>query len=101
MRFVPTIFSPTAAPTTRAVESLTGVHGVKNVHEEVELTSVTLSTEARQQQGSQRQLPEEERRKACRRLNIHKVPVELRTGDDRRRINLLEGGIAEHIDEEA
>jgi len=62
---------------------------------------VTLSTEARQQQGSQWQLPEEERRKACRRLNMHKVPVELRTGDDRRQINLLAGGIAEHIDEEA
>jgi hypothetical protein len=101
MRFVPTINPPTATPTTRAVKGLTGIHVVKHVHEEVEPTSVTLSTEARQRQGSRQQLPDEERRKTCRRLNIQKVPVELRTGDDRRQVNLLEGGIAEHIDEEA
>ena len=101
MRFVPTINPSAAKPTTRAVKALTAVHAVKPVHEEVEPTAVVLSAEARERQEAERHLPQEERRKTCRRINMQKVPVELRTGDDRRQVNLLEGGIAEHIDEEA
>lgn len=101
MRFVPTINPPAATPTTRAVKGLTAVHAVKPIHEEVEPTAVVLSAAARERQEAEQHLPQEERRKACRRINNQKVPMELRTGDDRRQINLLAGGIAEHIDEEA
>jgi hypothetical protein len=45
-------------------------------------------------------LPLEERRKACRRIHHQKVLIELRSGLDRRRHNLLAGGVVDHIDEE-
>ncbi len=101
MRFVPTINPPAATPTSRAVKGLTATHAVKPIHEEVEPTAVVLSVEARERQDAEQHLPHEEKRKACRRIQNQKVPIELRTGQDRRQINLLAGGIAEHIDEEA
>lgn len=102
MRFVPTINPPDAPPTSRAVKGLAAVHAVKPIHEEVEPTSVTLSIEARERQGSEEQhLPQEDRRKACRRIHNQKVLIELRSGLDRRRHNLMEGGTPDHIDEEA
>lgn len=101
MRFTPTILPPAATPTTRAVKGLTATHAVKPVHEDLELTSVTLSNEARQQPGTRQHLPQEDRRKACRRIHNQKVLIELRSGHDRRQHNLMEGGTADHIDEEA
>ncbi|MDD2700582.1 MAG: hypothetical protein PHH36_05025 [Sideroxydans sp.] len=101
MRFVPTINPPAATPTTRAVKGLTSVHALKPVHEEVEPTSVTLSAEANERQEAERHLPQEDRRKACRRIHNQKVLIELRSGLDRRRHNLFEVGTSDHIDEEA
>ncbi|GAB5605654.1 hypothetical protein [Sideroxyarcus sp. TK5] len=100
MRFTPTILPTTATPTTRAVKSLTGTHAVKPVHEELETVAVTLEAEAQHDSG-QTSLPQEDRRKACRRIHHQKVLVELRSGLDRRKHNLFAGGVAEHIDEEA
>ena len=101
MRFTPTILPATATPTTRAVKGLTGIHAVKPAHvEEAEPTAVTLSPET--QHGLHRQgLPAEDRRMACRRIHNQKVLIELRSGLDRRRHNLMESGTADHIDEEA
>lgn len=101
MRFVPTINPPTATPTSRAVKGLRLVHAVKPIHEDVEPTAVTLSAEARHQQEPEHHLPQEDRRKACRRIHNQKVLIELRSGLDRRQHNLMEGGKADHIDEEA
>ncbi|MBI5007178.1 MAG: hypothetical protein HZB95_08615 [Nitrosomonadales bacterium] len=44
------------------------------------------------------ELPAEDRRKACRRMQHLPVLVELRSGVERRRHNLFEGGVDEHID---
>lgn len=101
MRFVATIHPSAAKPATRAVKGLIAVHAVKPMHEQLGSTPVTLSSEARERQQSAQQLPQEDRRKACRRINNRKVPVELRSGLDRRKYNLFAGGVAEHIDEEA
>ncbi|HEX5336889.1 MAG TPA: hypothetical protein VFW53_00450 [Gallionella sp.] len=43
---------------------------------------------------------QEERRKACRRVNRQPLPLDLRSRVDRRHHNLLEGDVVEHIDEE-
>lgn len=99
MRFTPTILPTTATPTTRAVKGLTSTHAVKPVHEELEATAVTLGAEA-QHDAAHTQLPQEDRRKACRRIHHQKVLVELRSGLDRRKHNLFAGGATEHIDEE-
>ncbi|GAB1235098.1 hypothetical protein [Ferrigenium sp. UT5] len=101
MRFAPSINPPAATPTSRAVRGLTSVHAVKPLHEEVEPTVVTLSANAREQQGAEQPLPQEDRRKACRRIHNQKVLIELRSGLDRRLRNLMEGGTSDHIDEEA
>ena len=45
--------------------------------------------------------PDADRRLACRRIRQQKVLIELRSGGDRRQHNLLQGGIADHIDERA
>jgi hypothetical protein len=43
----------------------------------------------------------EERRKLCRRVTHQAVLIELRSGIDRRRHDLREGAVADHIDETA
>ncbi len=101
MRFVPTINPPAATPTSRAVKGLSATYAVKPIHEEVEPTVVTLSSEAHERENAEQQLPEEERRKACRRIQNQKVPLELRSEHDRRRQNQLDERMTDHIDEEA
>jgi hypothetical protein len=44
------------------------------------------------------ELPAEDRRMTCRRMQHLPVLVELRSGGDRRRRNLFEGGADEHVD---
>jgi len=99
MRFTPTILPATATPTTRAVKGLTDIHAVKSVHaRDPESQSVEPHPEV---QGEHPNIPLVDRRKACRRIHNQKVLIELRSGLDRRRHNLMEGGTADHIDEEA
>ncbi len=103
MRFTPTILPVAATPISRAVKSLSSVHAVKPVHARdpeslpVEPHSDVHGDHPHKQEG----LPFEDRRKACRRIHNQKVLIELRSGLDRRRHNLVEGGTPDHIDEEA
>lgn len=98
MQFVPSIPPATTSPATRPVKELTGVEVVKPVHPR-EPESARLKHEVESAPYPQKGLPDEERRKACRRIHNQKVLIELRSGLDRRRHNLLAGGIADHIDE--
>jgi len=100
MQFVPSIPHATAAPATRAVKGLTGVQAVQPAHPR-EPESAPLQYEVAPAPYPQERLPVEERRKACRRIHNQKVLIELRSGLDRRRHNLLAGGTADHIDEKA
>ncbi len=104
MRFTPTILPATATPTTRAVTSLTSTHAVKPVHaRDPDATPEHPHFEAHDEhhpKPKQQGLPFEDRRKACRRIHHQKVLIELRSGLDRRQHNLIEGGAAEHIDEQ-
>ncbi|MBA3023640.1 MAG: hypothetical protein KJ572_00915 [Gammaproteobacteria bacterium] len=99
MRFTPTILPATATPTTRAVKGLTDIHAVKPVHaRDPESLSVETHPEVQDEHPN---IPLVDRRIACRRIHNQKVLIELRSGLDRRRHNLMEGGTADHIDEEA
>ncbi|MBU0688398.1 MAG: hypothetical protein KJ850_08630 [Gammaproteobacteria bacterium] len=101
MRFVPTILPVAATPTSRAVKSLSNVHAVKPVHarDPEALPDALHSEEHGDHPHKQEGLPFEDRRKACRRIHNQKVLIELRSGLDRRRHNLVEGGPSDHIDE--
>jgi hypothetical protein len=98
MRFTPTILPTTATPTTRAVKGLTDIHAVKPVHAR---DPESLPEPHPEVQGEHPNIPLVDRRIACRRIHNQKVLIELRSGLDRRRHNLMEGGTADHIDEEA
>lgn len=101
MQLIPAIQSPAATPATREVKALSGVHAVKPVQvEDAAPTAVAPGLHA-QYQGKQSGLPAEDRRKTCRRSGNQKVLLELRSGLDRRQHDLLAGGAAEHIDEQA
>jgi hypothetical protein len=103
MRFTPTITPAPATPTTRAVKGLVDVHATKAVHpSEAELpqTEGGGGHAGGQSPRTAPDLPLEDRRKACRRIHHQKVLVELRSGLDRRRHNLMAGSVVDHIDEE-
>jgi hypothetical protein len=103
MRFTPTITPAPATPTTRAVKGLVDVHATKAVHpSEAELpqTEGSVGHAGGRSPRAEVHLPFEDRRKACRRIHHQKVLIELRSGLDRRRHNLLAGGVVDHIDEE-
>ncbi len=100
MQFVPSIPPATTSPATRPVKELTGVQAVKPVHPR-EPESAPLRHEVVPAAYPQGSLPAEDRRKACRRIRNQKVLIELRSGLDRRQHNLMEGGVADHIDEKA
>lgn len=105
MRFASSI--PPATPTTepRQVASLIGVHAVKPVQEraqpEVESAAAREEALRRIEEQQRRNLPAQDRRKYCRRAQNLPVLVELRSGVDRRRHNLFEGGADKHVDVEA
>ncbi len=108
MRYVPSIPSTTASPTTRQVKGLSAAQAVKPVfpREQPVLPHVEPRAVQREpmrpvEQQEHRIVPFEDRRKACRRVSHMPVLVELRSGIDRRRHNLREGDITEHIDESA
>ena len=108
MRYVPSIQSTTASPTTRQVKGLSAAQAVKPVFPREQLVlpyaephSVHQELVHPVRQQEHRAVPFEDRRKACRRVSHLPVLVELRSGIDRRRRNLREGDITEHIDETA
>lgn len=106
MRFVPSVSPPTTSPDTRTVRGLSATHAIKPVHPLEQPVPYVENNAARQQtvnpvERQYRNVPQEDRRKACRRVHHQHVLIELRSGIDRRHHNLLEGDVAEHIDETA
>lgn len=105
MRIVPSLPPVTKSPNTRQVGGLTAIHSVKAVHlpeqsvpnvehQSVQQEAARLAELQRHHEG-----PFEERRKVCRRVKHQPVPEELRSGIERRRHNLREGDVVDHIDE--
>ena len=111
MRYVSSIPVVTVSPNTRQVTALSAIQAVKTVHAPLmPLTNIELNLEHRsvmipvveQQQHRDnpvRDNPVKDRRKFCRRVKHQAVLVELRSGIDRRRHNLRDGDVVEHIDE--
>jgi hypothetical protein len=107
MRFVSSLPPVTTSPDTRQVGGLTAIHSVKAVQlQEQSVPKVehqTTQEEAARLAELQRhrEAPFVDRRKFCRRVKHQPVLEELRSGVERRRHNLREGDLVEHIDEEA
>jgi hypothetical protein len=107
MRYVPSIASTRPSPVARQVRGLTATQAVKPVYPREQPAPPAGHLEPHQEAVSsaqprqQRAVTFEDRRKTCRRVSHHPVLVELRSGFDRRRRNLREGDIVEHIDEKA
>jgi hypothetical protein len=103
MRYVTSISPATTSPNTRQVMGLSAAQAVKPVHsQEHPVPYVEHHEDAyRVLPQSHPNIPAEDRRKACRRVNHLPVLIELRSGIDRRHHNLREGDVAEHIDIEA
>jgi hypothetical protein len=106
MRYVPSIPPATTSPNTRQVRRLSAAQSVRPVspREQPDLPYVDRQhhhqeTEQPVERPHQREAPAEDRRKTCRRVSQQPVLVELRSGTERRRHNLREGDIVEHIDE--
>jgi len=107
MRFVPSIPSVPTSPDTRHVMGLAATHAVKPIHPS-EQTVPHIERHAPHQAAvhgleslQHREMPMEDRRKACRRISHYPVLIELRSGIDRRHHTLRESDVVEHIDEEA
>ncbi|OIR17331.1 hypothetical protein GALL_23560 [mine drainage metagenome] len=107
MRYVPSLPPVTTSPYTRQVKGLSAAQAVKPVYPREQPESYVAPQATHQaaagvqQQPPRRVQPFEDRRKACRRVSHQPVLVELRSGIDRRRHNLREGDMVEHIDEQA
>jgi hypothetical protein len=90
------------------VRALSSVQAVKPVHTPEQVIPYIAVITAHQgatlpqvDSYPKKDVPAEDRRKLCRRVSHQAVLIELRSGIDRRRHNLREGVIAEHIDETA
>ena len=105
MRYVSSIPPVSTSSNTRQVRALSAVQGVKPVHVPeqvipyVELSTIHQGAVPIVEQQKKRDIPLEDRRKVCRRVSRQAVLIELRSGIDRRRQNLRDGGATEHIDE--
>jgi len=103
MRYVNSISPAPTSPNTRQVMGLSAAHGLTSVHPHTKPPADEGHHENEHRIGSQvpSDVPVEDRRKACRRVNHQAVLIELRSGVDRRHHNLREGDVADHIDIEA
>lgn len=103
MRFSDNLPPLTPAPTGKRVQELLAVHAVNPVRAREHAADQTGSAQETQASrgGAVHEYQGTERRLACRRIRQQMVLIELRSGRDRRQHNLLQGGIADHIDEEA
>ncbi len=101
MRFNDNLPAVTPVPASNLVPGLSAVHAVKPVHAR-EPGADQSESQPDHEQGAANNMPvppATERRLACRRIHQQNVLIELRSELDRRRQNLLQGGIADHIDE--
>ena len=105
MRFVSSLPPVTTGPNTRQVGGLKRINAVKPIQTDEKAVPTVENKTARQEpetlvgQLYQRAEPFQDRRKACRRVTRQAVLVELRSGMDRRRRNLRESDLVDHIDE--
>jgi hypothetical protein len=104
MRVVPSIPPVRTNTEPRQVKGLSATYGVKMIHTE-EPAVLANSAHREESHPLEQLLPQatnfEDRRKVCRRVNHLPVLIELRSGVERRRHNLLDGDATEHIDETA
>lgn len=105
MRYAPSLPPATTATEPRQVASLIGIRAVKPVQTraqpEVESATAREETMRHIEEQQRRNLPPQDRRTYCRRVQNLPVLVELRSGVERRRHNLFESGSDEHVDVEA
>lgn len=106
MRYVSSIPPATVDIGGREVKELAGTRAVKPVQPHASEVRVVMQRKQHEsprkvEQHEWHEVRQEERRLACRRVSHLPVLVELRSGVDRRRHNLREGDIVEHIDEKA
>lgn len=106
MRYVSSIPPVSTSSGTRQVRALSSVHAVKPVHTREQVIPYIPAIKAHQEPTvlldeilKKRVATFEDRRKLCRRVTHQTVLIELRSGIDRRRHNLREGAVADHIDE--
>lgn len=109
MRYVSVDTSPATIVTGDELKPVAGTHPVRPVaarvnravvvrHYKAYLPNRQPLASAEQGEAGRRASPEQERRKAARRLRQLPVLLELRSGLDQRRHNQREGDIVEHID---
>ncbi len=105
MRYVNSVSAPSASLNSHQVSRTAAASAIKPVAAREppasEVEHQQHLTQAVYHLKPATQLPQEDRRKACRRVKHLPVLVELRSGIDRRHHNLLEGDVVEHIDIEA
>lgn len=101
MRYVSSILSAYAGFGIREMKDMVDMRAVTPVQprEPVVQAAVPHRQHEHQLQYERREAQQEERRRACRRVSYQPVLIELRSGVERRRHNLREGDIVEHIDE--
>jgi hypothetical protein len=114
MKYVPSLPPPASVPTDRwENDGLTAVRPVKPVQERSLPPLIFHRRPRRQAEPEAEPVPAgevekrhatplpEERRSCCRRTLHQTIPMELRSGTDRRRHNQRKTDSTEHIDEEA
>jgi hypothetical protein len=107
MRYVSEIKPVATGSKPSLVPGLSSVHAVKPIHTREQTVFQVSALRGRDkevveaEQERVTRLPLEDRRKACRRIHIQKVLIELRSGVDRRHHDLLGDHATEHVDEKA
>lgn len=104
MRYVSSIPPATVDVGGREVKKLAGARAVKPVQPHASDVRVVMQHKQHEpprkvEQHEWHEVRQEERRHVCRRVSHQPVLLELRSGVERRRHNLREGDIVEHIDE--
>ncbi|MFA6014979.1 MAG: hypothetical protein WC742_07905 [Gallionellaceae bacterium] len=104
MQFVPSVPSVAVTPGSRRVKSLSATYAVKPVFPRDHPSPYETENQENYLPPEPEAAPPaitENRRTYCRRVKHLPVLEELRSGVDRRKHNLLEGDVVEHIDESA
>jgi hypothetical protein len=106
MRYVSSIPAVATGSSATQVRALSSVPAIKPVHTPEQvipfaavITAHLGTSEPPVELYQKRNVYAVDKRKICRRVSHQAVLIELRSGIDRRRRNLLKGAVVEHIDE--
>jgi len=102
MRFVASVTKVSISTNSRQVNGLSAVYAVKPIHPRepiVPVTTVHHEAASLVERQNSREVPLEDRRKACRRVSHLPVLIELRSGVERRHHNLRANDLVDHVDE--